>query len=167
MASGTPASGNPFDLAKKKTGGLPAKDYKAKTWTEAEVEQALEHYIEVSEDLWPFVRYGTHVRYVSKKEGFRPGGFVLRNPFDTEVKGGNDKKRFMKLQNNFNSKVQGYAEWIVAYEDIARLYVKPDASAISVQRMLETAVKSLNKNIKDLAMYAKKLEGRIAELEQR
>ena len=160
------ATENPFDLDKKKKAGLPQKEYKAKTYTEEEKIALLDGYLDIPADFWAFVRYGTHVRYVTKTGDFRPGGFVTRNPFDAKPKGAAESKRFIKMQNGFNNKVGGYAEWIVAYEDIQHLYAKPDASALTVQRMLENAVKGLNDNIKKIAIHAKKLEERLATLER-
>lgn len=161
------AADNPFNLDKKKKGGLPPKEYKAKTYTDEEKAEALHGYMEIPEDLWVFVRYGTHVRYITKAGEFRPGGFVTRNPFDTKVKGSDVEKRFMKMQNGFYVKTTGHIEWMVAYEDIGHLYAKPDASALTVQRMLENAVVGLNNNIKQIALHAKKLEKRVEALEAR
>ena len=159
------AAANPFDLDKKKKGGLPQKEYKARTYTDEEKAEMLTGYMEIPEDIWSFVRYGTHVRYITKAGEFRPGGFVTKNPFDTKVKGSTTEKRFIKMQNSFFVKTAGHSEWIVAYEDIGHLYAKPDASALAVQRMLENAVTGLNSNIKNLANYVKKLEKRVDSLE--
>jgi hypothetical protein len=159
------AEKNPFALDQKKLGKAAPKQYKAKTYTEEDKNDLLTGYIEVPEDLWPFVRYGTHVRYVTKADEFRPGGFVLRNPFDTKPRGEAVEKRFIKLQNGFNAKIYGYAEWVVAYEDLKHLYAKPDALMLTMQRMIEDVVKGFNERNRKVAEYVKKLEKRIATLE--
>lgn len=156
---------NPFNLAKKKAGGLPPKEYKAKTWTEEDKIKALEEYMEIPEEFWPCIRYSTHMRYITKAGEFRPGGFVTKNPLDFVPQGATEPKRCIKMQNNFNAKGAGHVEWMAAYEDIAHIYVKADAAVRATHKMLETVTVGLNKNIKDLALYAKKLDARVAALE--
>ena len=53
------------------------------------------------------------------------------------------------------------------HSDIAYLYVKGDGADLSLKQDLETAVKGLNQNIQKLAEYCKKLEKRIAAIEER
>ena len=98
---------------------------------------------------------------------FRPGGFVLKNPFDAKPQGGVDEKRFLKLQNGFNPKAHDYAEWVVAYEDLDQLYAKGDGCTLSVREDLLTAVRGLNHNVHKLADFCKKLDRRLAALEDR
>ena len=157
------AGKNPFDLAKRDGG--PPRAHVAKTWTEAEQGEKLLGYIEVPPNMWETIRYGTHLRYFSKAEGFRTGGFVLKNPFDTVPAEAGTEKRFMKLQNGFNEKAYGYVQWIVAYEDTQSIYIKVDAGAMLTMQSLELAVKGLNDNIRKIVEHAKKLEARIANLE--
>lgn len=159
------ADKNPFDLEGRDEG--PDRARGARVWTAEEQAEKLSGYLEVPPEYWDQIRYGTHVRYFSKAEGFRPGGFVMRNPFDTKPKGAAAEKRFMKLQNGFNDKARGYQQWVVAYEDVAKFYIKPDAAVLVMMQSLEVAVKGLNENIRKLAEHSKKLEGRIAALETR
>jgi len=159
------ADKNPFNLEGRDGG--PDRARVARVWTAEEQTEKLGGYLEVPPEFWDQIRYGTHVRYVTKAEGFRPGGFVLKNPFDTKPKGGADEKRFMKLQNGFSDKARDYQQWVVAYEDVAKFYIKPDAGVLVMVQMLETAVKGLNTNIRKLAEHSKMLEGRIAALEDR
>jgi hypothetical protein len=135
-------------------------------WTEGEKVEKLRGYVEVPPEYWEQVRYGTHLRYYTKADGFRPGGFVLKNPFDT-APGDGAPKRFLKLQNGFSDKVRGYAQWLVAYEDLARIFIKPDAGTLVALQLIELAVKGLNENIRKLAEYSKKLESRLSALEAR
>jgi hypothetical protein len=156
---------NPFELGGRNEG--PDRVQGGRTWSAEEQAEKLNGYLEVPPDCWDQIRYGTHIRYFSKAEGFRPGGFVMRNPFDTKPNGGTTEKRFMKLQNGFNDKVRGYQQWVVAYEDVAKFYIKPDAAVLVMMQSLEGAVKGLNDNIRKLAEHFKKLESRITALEGR
>lgn len=154
---------NPFELKARNDG--PEIEHVSKVWTDEEQAEKLSGYLEVQPEFWAQIKYGIHLRYFTKAEGYRPGGFVLRNPFDITPKGSADEKRFIKLQNGFNDKLRGYAQWIVAYEDISKIYIKPDASSLVIINMLETSVKSLNENIRKIAEYCKKFETRITALE--
>jgi hypothetical protein len=158
------AEKNPFDLEGRDGG--PERPHAARVWTAEEQAEKLNGYLEIAPEFWEQIRYGTHVRYVTKAGDFRPGGFVLKNPFDTKPKGGTVEKRFMKLQNGFNDKARGYASWLLAFEDAAKIYIKPDAGVLMVLQSLETAVRGLNENIRKLAEHSKKLEQRIAALER-
>jgi hypothetical protein len=156
---------NPFDLAGR--GGGPARAHPARVWTPEEQAKKLAGYLEVRPEYWEQVRYGTHVRYYTKDGQFRTGGFVQKNPLDTKPHGAPEEKRFMKLHNGFNEKAPGYASWILAYEDAARIFIKPDAGTLQVIKDLETAVAGLNANIRKVAEYTKILETRIAALEHK
>lgn len=139
-------------------------------WTEAEIAEKLEGYLEVPRECLDGVKYGAHVRYFVRGEGgprdFRPGGFVRSNPFDTKPRGEAEEKRFIRLQNGFSDKAAGYASWLVAYEDIDRLYLKSDAQTAIVIKMLERAVDGLNVNINKIADFARPLAERLDALER-
>jgi len=154
---------NIFDLEKREGG--PARAQLGHVWTVPEQAEKLHGYLEVPPEYWEQIRYGTHIRYFTKAEGFRPGGFVVKNPFDNKPKGGNVEKRFIKLQNGFNDKAKDYKQWVVAYEDVAKFYIKPDAAIMAILQTLENAVKGLNDNIRKVVEYSKSLESRITELE--
>lgn len=158
------AAANPYDLSAKKRGG-PNRPVQAVPLTEAEQLEKLAGYVVVPKELWPFVKYSTHVRYTEKSGEFRPGGFVLNNPFDTKVRDSAVEKRFIKMQNSFYKNNRDHKEWIVAYEDIEFLYAKGTAVELTLQRDLQSAVTALNANIARLADYAKKLDRRVSELE--
>ena len=147
-------------------GPAPAQAHVARVWTEEEKAEKLSGYLDVPAEFWDQIRYGSHVRYETRTNGFRPGGFVMKNPLDAKPKAGGPEKRFMKLQNGFNDKARGYQQWVVAYEDVSNFYVKPDAAVLVMMQTLETAVTGLNANIRKLAEHAKKLEQRIGQLER-
>ena len=155
------ADKNPFDLEGRDGG--PDRAPQGRVWTAEEQAEKLNGYLEISPEFWDQIRYGTHVRYFSKSEGFRPGGFVVKNPFDSKSKGGVEK-RFMKLQNGLNDKVRGYQQWVVAYCDTAKFFVKPDAATLVMMQSLEIAVKGLNDNVRKVAEHSRKLESRLVEM---
>lgn len=156
---------NPFDLSSVIT-EAPEKKQLAKIWTPEEQTEKLNGYIEVSPEYWEQIKYGTHLRYYSKSQGFRPGGFVSKNPYDVVPKNEVEKKRFFKLQNGFNPQARGYQTWILAYEDTDKIFIKPDASISVMMQSLEGVVRGLNENIRKLAEHAKKMEARINALER-
>lgn len=158
------AEKNPFDLEGRDGG--PERAHRARVWTEEEQAERLGGYLEIPPEFWSQIRYGTHVRYFTKTDGYRPGGFVVKNPLDSEAAAGGAEKRFMKLQNGFNDKARGYQQWVVSYADVEKMFMKPDASALVVMQSLEIAVKGLNDNIRKLADHSKKLEARVGALER-
>lgn len=136
----------------------PDKKHAARVWTADEQKEKLSNYMEIPSVHWENIRYGTHIRYISKPDKFHTGGFVLKNPFDTKTQGAAAEKRFIKLQNGFDSKAQNYAQWIVAYEDLAKMFIKPDAGVLTVKQDLDDAVAALNVNIRKLAEASKRHE---------
>lgn len=156
---------NPFDLSSKAGRAGPGRPYHPTVYTAEEQAERLENYITIPKEHWALVHYGRHVRYITRAGAFRIGGFVARNPFDTASKGSTVKKRYIKLQNGFNPRANNYAEWLVAYEDLAALYVKPDAVSMTVQKNVEDALRTLNANVSQLAAFVKKLQQRLRALE--
>ncbi len=158
------ADKNPFNLEGRRAAG-PDRAHVARDWTPEEVATKTAGYIDVPPDGWANVKNGTHVRYFTKEHGFRPGGFVVANPFDTKTRDG-PEKRFIKLQNSFNSKARDYATWIVAYEDLTRLLIKLDTGTLLLQERQEDITARVNENIRKLSDYVKALEKRVAALER-
>ncbi len=142
------------------TAAVPARE-----WSPEEQAEKLGGYLEVPPEHWEGIRYGTHVRYFTKADGFRVGGFIQKNPFEYRPKGAAEDAKGMRLQNGFNPKGKGYASWFVNYQNITRLYLKPDASVLVLVSSLEMAVKGLNDNIRKLAEHQKKMEARLSALE--
>ncbi len=157
---------NPFNLKERKAGG-PSRTHTARTWTEDEIKEKLTGYFEVPDKYWHKVAYGTHVRYSTKEDGYKPGGFVVKNPFDTKPQGTSNEKRFIKLQNNFDLKGKDHVSWIIAYEDLDKLYIKADVSALMLTEMVQGTVEALNENTRKLRARTDLLESRISTLERR
>lgn len=161
------APANPYRLTSATAKGAPSRVVRAAVLTEEEERDKLVGYFVIPKDLWPFVKYGTHVRYVESAERggeFRSGGFILNNPFDVKPKGAPAEKRFMKIQNSF-TKNANYKTWLLAYEDVETLYAKGTGVELTLQGELKSVIAATNANLAALATYAKKLEGRIASLE--
>ena len=147
-----------------------APKYPSRTFSQREQEDKLTGYLEVNRDVWSQIRYGTHIRYYLKTGEFRTGGFVSKNPFEVTVNSdnqpnGEEKKIYIKIQNGFNAKLKGFYQWIVAYDDIDKIYIKPDAGVLTIVHTLESIVSGLNDNIQKLALTARVMEKRISQLE--
>jgi hypothetical protein len=148
--------------------------YPSRTFTQREQADKLTGYLEVGSNVWPQIRYGTHIRYYLKTGEFRTGGFVAKNPVEVVISEDNDiedkfpngKKMYIKIQNGFNDKLKGFYQWVVAYDDIDKIYIKPDAGVLTMVHTLESIVGNLNENIQKLALTARVLEKRISQLEK-
>ena len=151
-----------------------ATTYSPRVFSQREQEDKLTGYLEIDQEIWPQIRYATHIRYYLKTGEFRTGGFVLKNPFEVVIsndslqnpktppeKLNKDKKKYIKLQNGFNEKLKGYYQWVVSYDDIEKIYIKPDASVLTVIKTLEAIVNGLNNNIEQLAASVRHLEKKI------
>ena len=170
------ASSTGATAAKASTGASAAKatTYSPRVFSQREQEDKLTGYLEIDQEIWPQIRYATHIRYYLKTGEFRTGGFVLKNPFEVIIsndslqnpktppeKLNKDKKKYIKLQNGFNEKLKGYYQWVVSYDDIEKIYIKPDAGVLTVIKTLETIVNGLNTNIEQLAASVRHLEKKI------
>jgi hypothetical protein len=169
---------NPFALGGR-GGRAPAAAAPARTWTEAEIAEKLRSYIEIPPEHWEMVRAGTHVRYYTRDEGFRPGGFVAKNPDggagDAAQNGAAQNgaaaaqngaaPKSIRLQSGFSDRGANHFSWQVSYADITRLFAKPDAATLTVMNSLETGVRGLNENIRKLVEFTKALAARVAALE--
>jgi hypothetical protein len=90
--------------------------YPSRTFTQREQADKLTGYLEVGSNVWPQIRYGTHIRYYLKTGEFRTGGFVAKNPVEVVISEDNDiegkfpngKKMYIKIQNGFNDKLKGF-----------------------------------------------------------
>jgi hypothetical protein len=166
-----PGEKNMFDLdGRRAPKNAPDRPILARTFTPEEQAEKLTGYIEIAKKNWPRIGYHSHVRYYTNPGGtgevkFNSGGFVAKNPYSVKPNGEAAEKEFIKLQNGFYPKAQGFAEWIVAYEDIVALYVRCDAAALELFETMRASVAGLNDNIKKLAAYTEGLSKRLEKLE--
>lgn len=152
-------SNNPFTLVKKEG---PKSQQLSKVLTKEEQKEKLVGYLEINKEYWPQIKYGTHVRYFLKNGEFRTGGFVMKNPL--EIVNPETKKitTYLKLQNGFTDKA---SNWIANYDDINKIYMKPDAGLLMMVSSLEAIVSGLNDNITKLVKHSQSLEDRIEKME--
>jgi hypothetical protein len=158
---------NPFDLEKRKAPDSGATRAPPRVWTAEEAAEKLVGYLEVPPDIWTHIRAGTHIRYYLKGGNFRAGGFVKSNPFDNAPKGAQEKKRYISMHSSMVIRSPGYMNWLVPYEDLERVFIKPDANVLMTHLTIKNAVTSLNENIRKVADFARQLEGRFAALDAR
>lgn len=167
---------NPFSITPKRAGDSPKRNRYLSTWTQSEQNNKLLGYLEISPDLWPNIKCGSHIRYITKDNEFRTGGFVLKNPFiysgtDTfkpsiEININIESGRIgFRLQNYFNKQSPDYTTWTVSYADTMKVYLKVDASIRTVVQSLEDTIENININMKKITEYIKKMDERIKKLE--
>ena len=172
---------NPFSIDSKKAIKSPKRIRYSSVWTQSEKNNKLIGYLEISPDLWPEIKAGSHIRYITKNNEFRPGGFVMKNNViyknsnelikpSIEINNIHSEKGEcigIRLQNFFNKQSPDYTTWIVAYDDIMKLYLKVDASIRTVVQSLEDTIENININMKKISDYIKKLDERIKKIEQK
>jgi hypothetical protein len=158
---------NCFELSVKRGGGSPKRPRYPNVWTPDEQTEKLTNYIEISSKFWTTIKYGTHIRYININGDFNHGGFVLKNPINYTSSETSTKLTGIRLQNGFNNKDKNYLSWIVAYENISKLFIKVDASIKTVIQSLELTINNVNSNIKKITDYVKYLDERIKKLENK
>lgn len=153
---------NPFELTRK-TGGTdsPKRPRYSNVWTEDEQHDKLKGYLEIKPENWSTIKCGSHIRYITHDNIFRPGGFVMKNPYTFLDKVG------MRLQNFFNRNSPEYSTWAIAYEDISKIYMKIEASSRTIVQSLEITIESINSNMKKITDYIKMLDDRIKKIESK
>lgn len=170
---------NPFSINSKRAANSPKRIRYSGVWTQSEQNDKLIGYLEISPELWTSIKCGSHVRYITKDNEFRPGGFVLKNPFSykgnidlikpsieiTGISNEEGERIGLRLQNYFNKQSPDYTTWTVAYDDIMKLYLKVDASIRTVVQSLENTIESININMKKITDYIKKMDERLKKLE--
>ena len=172
---------NPFSINPKRANNSPKRNRYSGVWTQSEKNDKLVGYLEIAPELWPSIKCGSHVRYITKDNEFRTGGFILKNPFyykgsidilkpTVEITGINPEvgeRIGIRLQNCFNKQSPDYTTWIVAYDDIMKLYLKVDASIRTVVQSLEDIIENININMKKITDYIKKMDERLRKLEEK
>lgn len=160
------AGAEKFDLkgaAGKKTVGAPDAAYKARTWTDEEIAEKLVGYIKMPPKFWPQIKPGDHVRYYTKNDEFRSGGFVQKNPHTHRPQGQDEEKTCMILKNGFD---QNAAVWMIYYENTSTIFIKLSAAMLSFEEMYTDAVKKLSSNISIVHSQVAALGARVAALER-
>ena len=168
-----------LDVTKKASGGRGGKGGKgaastrkpplAKFWSDEDIDEKLKGYIEVPEESWELIKHAQHVRYFTKAAdgkpgGYRPGGFIVKNPVSITIKGKDIKS--MKLQNGFDQNAKGYSQWSVAYENTDKVYMKIDATLAIARRDSEMIVQALNDHVEETKKALKKLKEANKELKE-
>lgn len=170
---------NPFDIDSKRVSNSPKRTRYHNVWTSDEQTEKLIGYLEIPPDLWTSIKCGSHIRYITKDNEYKPGGFVLKNPFkykgeNTEIKPSieisNADVNFgeqigFRLHNFFNKKSPEYTTWVVSYDDIMKVYLKVDAPVRTIINSLEQTIESVNNNMKKITSYIKKMDDRLKKLE--
>jgi hypothetical protein len=168
-----------FNINHKSASNSPKRIRYANIWTPAEQDNKLIGYLEISPEYWPYIKCGSHIRYITKNNEFRNGGFVMKNPFS--YKGDTDlikptikindintdygEKIGFRLQNFFNRQSPDYTTWVVDYDDIMKVYLKVEASTRMIIQSLETTIESVNINLRKITDFIKKLDERLKKLE--
>jgi len=169
------AAKNPFELSKKKVVSQPKRATTPRAPrappTEVDIQRQLVGYLEMSEDLWPEIKRGTHVRYFLKASdanpgGFRLGGFVMKNPHDKKTADGSVSRQMM-LSHVLRPTPHQSQFWSVKYSSFEKLYVKADASDLSTLDTLESVVRDMNANTRKVADYVVQLSQNFKVLTQR
>lgn len=169
---------NPFSIDAKRGGNSPKRIRYSGVWTQSEQNDKLIGYLEIAPELWSSIKCGSHIRYVTKDNEFRPGGFVLKNPFsykgevnilkpsvEININSEVGEKLGFRLQNYFNKQSPDYTTWTVSYDDIMKVYLKVDASIRTIVQSLENTIESVNINMKKITEYVKKMDERLKKLE--
>jgi hypothetical protein len=182
---------NPFSISHKKNISSPRRKSPSSVWSEEDINSKLQGYLEISDDLWTNVKYGSHIRYINKNNEFKTGGFVLKNPIELNKQSDSGKdaskdagkdaskdagkdagkdtsiesKPAFLLQSNFDKSSSNYLTWFVQYSDIKKLYLKVDASVRLLVSSLELTIDGVNNNMKKISQYIKKIDARVSALE--
>jgi len=170
---------NPFIIDAKKPYNSPKRNRYSNVWTEYEQTDKLNGYLEIAPDLWPFLKGGSHIRYITKNNEFKPGGFILKNPFEyigetdmfkpsISINNSTDnpgKITGFRLQNYFNKQSPNYTTWVVAYDNIMKVYLKVDPGIRTVVQSLELTIENININMKKITEYIKKIDERLKKIE--
>jgi hypothetical protein len=141
------------------------KKYEATLYTQDEQDKLLIGYDSVSDDAWPLLRAGTHIRYITKDGKFRRGGFVHNV---AKVKG----KQFIFVETlRGGEKTPGYAKFPVAIEDISVLYKKRTVEDVRINENntteIENRIIALETNLEHAVSEIKKLIAIVAKLNEK
>jgi hypothetical protein len=127
------------------------KKFTPKTYTDNEIKKLLEDYTEIPKASWDTLKINDHIRYFSKDNKFRRGGFIKT------IYNKNNKKFFLIGTMIDNRNGQNGITFPVAFEDISKLYKKGKL----------TAEISQDKKINDLEKEVAELKKQLIELDKR
>lgn len=164
---GSTGNDNPFSIVHKRNIQSPKRIKPISVWSEEEILNKLQGYLEINNDLWGCIKYGSHIRYINKNNEFKGGGFVLKNPINLNKQNNDEDKKAFLLQSSFNKSDNNYLTWFIQYSDIKKLYLKVDASIRLIVHSLELTIDSVNNNMKKISQYIKKIDTKYVELEDR
>jgi len=170
---------NPFNIDSKRARNSPKRNRYSNVWTQSEQNNKLLGYLEISPNLWTSIKCGSHIRYITKDNEYKPGGFIMKNPFlykdeiklikpSIEIENDDEyKKMGFRLQNSFNRKSPDYITWLVPYDDIMKIYLKVDASIRIIVNSLENTIENININMRKITDYIKKMDEKIKKIESK
>ena len=100
---------------------IPNKKYTRKVYTNDEIKEILDDYIEVSKNKYYLLKPGnTRVCYIRADDNsWCRGGYITVNPI--EKKDGSEM--YMQLRGNIRKSTTGNVTWMVAYSGIVKLWV--------------------------------------------
>jgi hypothetical protein len=148
-------------------------------FSKREQEDLLRDYTQRPREMWPLLRPGEHVRFYvreGKDESFRLGSWIVQNPYDYKTKDSDVMKRAFKLSFTVEApRYNGRARpgmlppgtWTVLYENIERLYAKPEASALMVLQSVKQLVPKINTAVRTLQEQIKRNEAELEKLSAR
>lgn len=140
----------------------------AKVYSPEDQAKLLAGYMEVPRMHWPFIEFGTGIRYYLRNEEtnaeeFKYGGYVSLNTIPSSGADGNDQHTIWVC----SSPSGNAARWRLSLDRITRIFIRPNASSLVLIDSIKTLTTNIDGNIKKLAEYAKRLEERVTTLERR
>lgn len=157
---------NPLELkAKAKaTNAGPKREFKERVYTDEEAKKMLAGFVSIDKKMWEFARQSTQIRYRKTDGKFKSGGLVEQNPYIGKIQGTEEDKKYIKLKPLYQKYGQ-INSWLVPYDSIAELYIKPDVGAMIMQESLREFVTKVNDNQRKIQEALRKLSGKIAAIE--
>lgn len=168
---------NPFELTKGSKSKIPKRLQLNKIWTDEEQKEKTDGFIEIPQEYWSHIRYGSYINYINSENEFKVGGFVLKSEFiyknDTNLiypKIGsienNDKRKGFQFQSSpYRKNNSKYFVWVVPYEKIKIVFLKTDASIKAIIQSFEIMIENNEKNNNKIINYLKYLENKIKSFE--
>jgi hypothetical protein len=95
---------------------------------------------------------------------FNPGGLVFKNPL--VITQGSGSKNMLQLHAG-KIGAAGYKKWMIAYDDLRHVYIKPNAITRVMMRNLDKIGASLDRNLATMRDYMGDINARIERLERK